>query len=238
MPLPSPTVAPAEAVRVDHLRVVRGGHDALGDVDLRLRPAELAVLVGPNGAGKSTLLEVLAGVLPPTSGEVVRTTGSVAFVPQRTAVPDRLPLTVRDVVTMGAWGEAGPWRRVRADGRRRVAQAISVLGLETLVRRPFATLSGGERQRALLAQGLARGADLLLLDEPTTGLDRESTAHICDAIRHEVTRGTAVVCVSHDQVVVDLADRVVRLERGRLVGDEPRPTPASAPRGATAVRSG
>ncbi len=197
--------------------VVRGTTVALADVDLSVPRGRLTVLVGPNGAGKSTLVEVLAGILAPTSGSVTRDATATAYVPQRADVPDRLPVTVREVVTMGLWGELGVWRRVGPDGRRRVADAIDVLGLAPLARRPFATLSGGERQRALLAQGLARRADLLLLDEPTTGLDTESSAHICAAVRAEVRRGAAVVAVSHDPVVIDLADELVRLEAGRIV---------------------
>lgn len=206
------------AALLRRVRVTRGGHDALHDVDLELATGRLTVLAGPNGAGKSTLVEVLADVLPVSSGTVEVRAGAVAFVPQRSAVPDRLPVTVREVVTMGAWGEAGLWRPVGRDARRRVEAAIEAVGMSALARRPFAALSGGERQRALLAQGLARGADLLLLDEPTTGLDATSATHICEAMVREVARGTTVVCVSHDPAVIDLADRVVRLEGGRVVG--------------------
>lgn len=209
-------LATPDAARLDDVRVVRGGQEALAGVDLVVARGRLTVLAGPNGAGKSTLVEVLAGVLSPTSGEVVRQVGSTAFVPQRAAVPDRLPVTVREVVTMGVWGETGAWRRVGRHGRRRVAEAVDLLGLTSLASRSFDTLSGGERQRAMLAQGLARRADLLLLDEPTTGLDAASVAHVCAAVRHEVARGVAVVCVSHDPVVIELADVVVRLDGGRV----------------------
>ncbi|MEO9323360.1 zinc ABC transporter ATP-binding protein AztA [Nocardioides sp. C4-1] len=212
-------VLPTDVARLAGVRVVRGGQEALAGVDLTIGRGRLTVLAGPNGAGKSTLVEVLAGVLPVTEGEVARRPGSTAFVPQRAAVPARLPVTVREVVTMGLWGEVGAWRRVGRGGRRRVEEAMDLLGLSALAPRSFDTLSGGERQRALLAQGLARRADLLLLDEPTTGLDAASVAHVCSAMRHEVARGVAVVCVSHDAVVVDLADVVVRLDGGQVVAD-------------------
>ncbi|WP_193612734.1 zinc ABC transporter ATP-binding protein AztA [Nocardioides lijunqiniae] len=196
-----------------------GEHQALRHVDLRISRGRLTALTGANGAGKSTLIEVLAGVRPVTTGQVTRATGALAFVPQRTAVPDRLPVTVREVVTIGAWGEAGLWRRVGSAGRVRVATAMEVLGLTGLAHRSFGTLSGGEQQRALLAQGLARGAELLLIDEPTTGLDGESAAHIGAAIEAEVARGVTVVCVSHDDDVIARAARVVRLQDGRIVDD-------------------
>ncbi|MCW2814236.1 MAG: transporter ATP-binding protein [Nocardioides sp.] len=222
---------PDTVVRLEAVHVTLGEHRALRGVDLEVDAGRLTVVTGPNGAGKSTLIEVLAAVRRPGAGRVLRPTGpgaSVAFVPQRSAVPDRLPVTVHEVVTMGAWGEAGPWRRVGATGRRRAQAALAGLGLTPLADRPFATLSGGERQRALLAQGLTRGADLLLLDEPTTGLDALSATYIGDAVLREVDRGVAVVCVSHDPQVIDLAQHVVRLEEGRVVLSEVCASPSYA----------
>jgi zinc/manganese transport system ATP-binding protein len=192
-----------------------GERTALDGVDLDVPAGTLTVVAGPNGAGKSTLLEVIAGTRQPSRG--VRTVSSaVAFVPQRTAVSDRLPVTVRDVVTVGVWGRTGRWRRVGADLRAVVAAAMERLEISALAADPFAVLSGGQRQRTLLAQGLARGADLLLLDEPTTGLDAASAERIREILRAEAERGVAVVCVSHDPAVIALADRVVSLADGRL----------------------
>lgn len=206
------TAASLDAVSVDF-----EGHTALHEVSLGIDAAALTVIAGPNGAGKSTLLEVLAGALAPSSGRVTVTARSRAFVPQRAAIPDRLPVTARDVVTTGAWGRVGPWRRLDAAARRAVDDAIARVGLDGLDRAPFHALSGGQRQRALLAHGLARSADLLLLDEPTTGLDAESRQRIREAIDGEVARGAAVVCVSHDDELITAGDRVVRLEAGRVI---------------------
>jgi zinc/manganese transport system ATP-binding protein len=211
----------ALAVPVVRLRAVRvdfGGRHAVRHVDLDVVPRDVAVLAGPNGAGKTTLLEVIAGTRPPSSGTRAAT-GAVAFVPQRTAVPDRLPVTVRDVVTVGAWGRSGPWRRLDADARAAVDEALERLGIAQLAKQPFATLSGGQRQRALLAQGLARRADLLLLDEPTTGLDGDSGDRIRAVLAAEAQRGAAVVCVSHDPAVIGAADRLITLAEGRVVAD-------------------
>ncbi|MDO4019394.1 zinc ABC transporter ATP-binding protein AztA [Clavibacter michiganensis] len=218
MPSSRPT-APAAVLR--GIRVELGTHPALAGVDLDFMPGALTVIAGPNGAGKSTLLEVVAGTRPPTSG--TRTAADpAAFVPQRTAVSDRLPVTVRDVVTVGAWGRVHRWRRLDPDARRAVDDALDRLGLMPLASQGFAALSGGQRQRALLAQGLARGAGLLLLDEPTTGLDTASAKRIRAIMRSEASRGVAVVCVSHDRAVIDDADRVVRLEDGLVVADAVR----------------
>ncbi|MFT7766927.1 zinc ABC transporter ATP-binding protein AztA [Clavibacter tessellarius] len=215
MPPPPPAVA-LRGIRVDF-----GDRRALDGVDLDLLPGTLTVIAGPNGAGKSTLLEVVAGTRAPAAG-TRSAADRAAFVPQRAAVSDRLPVTVRDVVTVGAWGRSGRWRRLDADARRAVDDALDRLSLIPLASQGFAALSGGQRQRALLAQGLARGADLLLLDEPTTGLDAASAARIRAIMRAEADRGIAVVAVSHDPAVLAEADRVVRLEDGRVVGDEAR----------------
>ncbi|WP_445337663.1 zinc ABC transporter ATP-binding protein AztA [Clavibacter sp. CFBP 8614] len=209
------------AVVLRGIRVDFGDRRALDDVDLDLPAGAVTVIAGPNGAGKSTLLEVVAGTRAPAAG-TRSAADRAAFVPQRAAVSDRLPVTVRDVVTVGAWGRSGRWRRLDADARRAVDDALDRLGLIPLASQGFAALSGGQRQRALLAQGLARGADLLLLDEPTTGLDAASAARIRAIMRAEADRGIAVVAVSHDPAVLAEADRVVRLEDGRVVGDEAR----------------
>jgi zinc/manganese transport system ATP-binding protein len=214
-----PPQPPHDGAAVLHsVHVVFGDRRALDGVDLRLDPGTLTVIAGPNGAGKSTLLEVVAGTRIPTSG--TRTAvADAAFVPQRAAVPDHLPVTVRDVVTVGAWGRAGRWRRLDADARAAVDDAMDRLGVASLAAQPLGALSGGQRQRTLLAQGLARGARLLLLDEPTTGLDAASGERIRAILRSEADRGVAVACVSHDPAVLADADRVVRLEDGRVVPD-------------------
>lgn len=204
------------AARLRGVRVEYSGRAAVCDVDLDVSPGAVTAIAGPNGAGKSTLLEVIAGTTAPTSG--TRTaTDRIAFVPQRAAISDRLPLTVRDVVTVGAWGRTGRWRRLDSESREAVNVALDRLGITDLAATPFATLSGGQRQRSLLAQGLARRAELLLLDEPTTGLDTASGERIREVMDAESRRGVAVVCVSHDPSVLEAADRVVRLDDGRIV---------------------
>jgi zinc/manganese transport system ATP-binding protein len=222
------TTAPLETTASPASLSLRGagvdfdGRPALDGVDLDLHRAALTVVAGPNGAGKSTLLEVIAGTRPLSRG--TRSGSPVtAFVPQRAAVSDRLPVTVRDVVTVGTWGRSasrGARRGIRA--RDDVAAALESLEITRLASQPFSSLSGGQRQRALLAQGLVRGAEMLLLDEPTTGLDSDSTGLIRDVMRSEARRGVAVVCVSHDAGVLGIADRVVLLDDGAVVPDATR----------------
>lgn len=182
----------------------------LHGVDLDLPWGRLTAVAGPNGAGKSTLVELLAGVRTPRSGTVERA-DRVALVVQRPTAPDALPLTVRDVVTMGTWGA----RRSRAQRRSDIEEALARVQLSDLAGRPFSALSGGQRQRALLAQGIARQARIFLLDEPAAGLDAESRERTRSMLAAEAARGAAVACVTHDEDAIATADLVVRLEGGR-----------------------
>jgi len=212
---PPPTASAALAA-VHDIHVRHGEVHALRGVSIELRGGEVLALAGHNGSGKSTLLSVLAGTLAPDSGRVRR--GSrTAFVVQRSEVPDALPLTVRDVVQMGRWAQRGAWRRLSRDDHAIVAESIGALGLGGLERRPLASLSGGQRQRALVAQGLAQRAGILLLDEPTVGLDDEAHDLISAAIAREAARGVAVVHATHDAGAIRLADRVIRLQAGVVV---------------------
>nr|WP_236571171.1 zinc ABC transporter ATP-binding protein AztA [Microbacterium hydrocarbonoxydans] len=213
-----PTAELAPLATLTNIHVDYDGRDVLCGVDITLRRGELLAIAGPNGAGKSTLLEVLAGVHESRVGER-SVNGSLAFVPQRAGISERLPVTVRDVVSVGLWGRLGWWRRPDAAARDVIDRSMARLDIGTLASASFSALSGGQQQRALLAQGLARSADLLLLDEPTTGLDVESALLIRAALRDEVRRGVAVVCVSHDTALLTDADRVIRLREGVVVTD-------------------
>ena len=210
-----------DAIEIRHIRVDHHGNPALDDVSATIPPASVTAIHGSNGSGKSTLLAVIAGVHRPSHGTVTvggtPLTTRVAFVAQRSQVPDGLPLTVRDVVTMGRWAVRGAWRPLRRDDRDIIAESITALGLDALVSRPLHTLSGGQRQRALVAQGLAQRAGILLLDEPTVGLDDEARDLIDAAISRERQRGVAVVHATHDADVIASADHRIHLSAGRVL---------------------
>ncbi|MFZ6004539.1 MAG: metal ABC transporter ATP-binding protein [Actinomycetota bacterium] len=180
----------------------------------------VTALIGPNGAGKSTLLHALAGLLEPRSGHLevpaAGRRGGVAYVLQATEVNKHLPLTVREAVTMGRYSITGPLRRMRLDDRAAVDAALDALALGDLANRPLHELSGGQRQRTFVAQGLAQGADLLLLDEPITGLDLVSREHILEAIEAERCAGRAVVVSTHDLGDAAATDHLLLLA-GRVV---------------------
>jgi zinc/manganese transport system ATP-binding protein len=141
-------------------------------------------------------------------------TGPIAFVPQRAAVPPGLPLTARDVVTVGTWRRLGAFRRRDRRARAAVAAAMERTAVSALQRLPFATLSGGQQQRVLLAQGVAGEAGVLLVDEPTTALDAASVRRIRAVLREEADRGAVVLCVTHDSTLIADADREVALRNG------------------------
>ncbi|MEV7610853.1 zinc ABC transporter ATP-binding protein AztA [Microbacterium sp. NPDC089320] len=209
-----PRATHVTTARLSGITVAFDGRAALSDVGVEFSSGAMTVITGPNGAGKSTLLEVLAGTR--AHGGERSVTGTIAFVPQRAAIPPGLPVSVRDVVSVGAWGRLGPWRRMDAAARVLVERSMDRLDIRELAKHPFASLSGGQQQRALLAQGLSRDADLLLLDEPTTGLDSVSSRRIRTTLREEAARGVAVVCVSHDPAVIGDAEHSVTLVDGRI----------------------
>ncbi|MGW5636492.1 zinc ABC transporter ATP-binding protein AztA [Streptomyces sp. NPDC003832] len=195
------------------------GRPVLRQLSVDIPALAMTALVGPNGSGKSTLLAVLAGVIDATSGHVeYADPRPPAFVPQRGPVGDALPLTARQTVEMGRWGERGPWRRLTRQDRTVVDSALERLGVADLATRQLGELSGGQRQRVLIAQGLAQRSDLLLLDEPTTGLDPEARDRITELLRELVADGTTVVQATHDLPAARSADACLLLSEGRLVG--------------------
>ena len=213
----------------DHAPVVaaRGlvlAHDgvvAVDRADLDLPAGGLTAVIGPNGSGKSTLLRALSGLHEPSSGRLLVCGAppgqhEVAHVLQTQHVNHALPVTVAEVVRMGRYRRRGPFRRLTDDDRRAVTAAMERMDIADLAERHLDELSGGQRQRVYLAQGLAQEADLLLLDEPATGLDLTSLDRIADVLREETEAGRTVVITTHELHTAQAADHVVLLA-GRVV---------------------
>ncbi|MFC8853303.1 zinc ABC transporter ATP-binding protein AztA [Streptomyces sp. NPDC057144] len=221
-PGPPAAETPHRHIRITDLDAGYPGRPVIRQLTVDITALAMTTLVGPNGSGKSTLLGVLAGVITPTSGRLRYAQGRPpAFVPQRGAVGDALPLTARQTVEMGRWGERGLWRRPSRHDREVVDSAMARLGVAHLAARQLGELSGGQRQRVLIAQGLAQQSDLLLLDEPTTGLDPESRERITVLLTDLVAGGTTVVQATHDLEAARAADACLLLGDGRLVGQGP-----------------
>jgi manganese transport system ATP-binding protein len=181
----------------------------------------VTALIGPNGSGKSTLLSAIAGLLQPSSGSIERPAGNseplrVAYVLQMTKVNEGLPISVREVVTMGRYASTGMYGRMRRPDRDAVAAAMERTGISDLGSRPLNELSGGQRQRVFVAQGLAQDHDLLLLDEPLTGLDLPSARAIDHVVHGERSHRSTVVMSTHDLSEAMVADHVLLLA-GRVV---------------------
>lgn len=210
--------SPAE-VRVEAMSVAYRDVLALRDVSLTLPPGRLTTLIGPNGSGKSTLLHAIAGLVEPTRGHL-DVQGDVAYVLQSIHVNEGLPVTVREVVTMGRYGARGLLGRVTPDDRRLVDRTLERLDLEDLTRRHLGELSGGQRQRVFVAQALVQQAPILLLDEPVTGLDLASRQVILDVVVSEAAEGKVVVMSTHDLGEAAHGDDVVLLAN-RLVAHGP-----------------
>lgn len=178
---------------------------------LSIAPGAVTAVTGPNGCRKSTLLELLAGVHPVAAGTIARGTRNVALAVQRSAVTDSFPVTVTEAVMMGRWRHLGLLRRPGTKDRATVEYWLTELGLTDLRHRTMGELSGGQRQRVLLAQAFAQDAPLLLLDEPTTGLDADSARLVLAHLRRFADAGTTVVAATHDCALIAAAEHRVEL---------------------------
>jgi manganese/iron transport system ATP-binding protein len=197
---------------------------ALEGISFRLNKGERVAVVGPNGAGKSTLFKVIAGVLSPSQGKVnIYGHGPdghicIAYVPQRSQVDWQFPVNVADVVMMGRIGKLGLLRWPKPKDWSIVEQSLKVVGLDQLSQRQISELSGGQQQRMFIARALAQEAELMLMDEPFTGLDIKSQQDILGILDELQKRGVTVLASTHDlNLAADSFDQVMLLNR-RLVG--------------------
>ncbi len=185
---------------------------ALCDVTMELPAASSLAVIGPNGSGKSTLLGVLAGTIEVATGTATVSGRGPALVLQSTDVDRSLPITVRDTVSLARYPSLGLFGRFRAQDHSAVHHAMERLEIGRLERRQLHELSGGQRQRVLVAQGLAQESDVLLLDEPVTGLDITSREIILNLIDDEVDDGRTVVVTTHSLEEARRCDYVLLLD--------------------------
>ena len=224
---PAPCASPTPVLELEALTFGYGNATVLREVSLSVHKAEFVALVGPNGSGKTTLLRLSLGLLRPERGSVrlfgvpipaLREWWRLGYVPQRAVASSVLPLSIEEVVRTGLAGRERTARRGKATAER-LEHVMDLMGLTAVRRRRISEVSGGQQQRALIARALVTAPQLLVLDEPTTGVDAAAREVLRESLEHLVrVEGVAVVYVSHDPAAfAGLADRVLEVENGALV---------------------
>jgi zinc transport system ATP-binding protein len=196
----------SEIVSIENLWLFRGEHAILEDINLKLERADFLGLIGPNGGGKSTLLKVMLGLIKPDRGRIeifglspVAARGLVGYLPQKTIFDQNFPVKVLEVVQMGRFSRTGLFHRYGPDDRKAAIRALEAVGMEDRSEREIGALSGGEQQRVFVARSLVSDPELLLLDEPTAGVDSAQQTEFYDLLCHlNRDLGIAIVLVSHD----------------------------------------
>jgi ABC-type Mn2+/Zn2+ transport system ATPase subunit len=209
---------------MERLAVGYGRQIVLSDLDLTLDRGAFTGLAGANGSGKSTLLRTVLGILPPLAGrlEFVPRNGRapvLGYVPQREALDDAFLVSCEEVVLMGACGRVGPGRFFPAAEKDWARQCLKQVEAADLSRRRFSELSGGQKQRVLIARALAARPDLLVLDEPTTGIDTVTTRAILELLRRlNAEHGLTILMVNHDLPAMRrYVSDVIWIYQGRLL---------------------
>jgi ABC-type Mn2+/Zn2+ transport system ATPase subunit len=223
IPNPSTTTTTGDAILTGRdLAVGYGGRALFRDLSFDVRRGDILGIVGPNGSGKTTLLRTMLGLLKPVAGQVICRPGlNISYVPQRERIDTIIPVTVLEVVLMGRTARAGAFDRVRTADRDAARRALGWLGIDALEGKLFRNLSAGQKQRVLLAKALATAPDVIVLDEPTSGMDVASEAAMLDFLRDlNRRRHVTIVLVTHMlPIVLNLATAIMLVgQNGVLQG--------------------
>ena len=224
----TPSSGPS-VVQVSDGCVELGARPILRGVDLRVDAGEVVAVLGANGSGKSTLVRALLGLVPLSRGEV-HLFGSplgrfsqwrrIGYVPQRATAAAGVPASVGEVVAAGRLAHRKPFRPSSRDDRRAVRGAVQAVGLADRIRDGVGTLSGGQQQRVLIARALAGQPDLLVMDEPTAGIDLESQQKLAEVMTRLVEDGRTILLVAHEMGPLEpLIGRTVVMRDGRVAYD-------------------
>lgn len=221
-------------VMVEHLSVDLGTGPILDGIDLRVSKGETLALLGANGSGKTTLVKALVGLVPLTSGRVVlygadvrarRTVpwARIGYVPQRVNMGPSMSATAEEVVTSGLLSRLR--LRPGPGSQGRVREALAEVGLAERAGESVHLFSGGQQQRVLIARALVRKPDLLIIDEPLSGIDRASSLALASSLQRLHNTGTTIVVVLHELGELgSMIQRAVVLDQGRIVQDGPPST--------------
>ncbi|MFC7545355.1 metal ABC transporter ATP-binding protein [Plantactinospora sp. GCM10030261] len=222
-------------IAVEHGTIGYPDRAVLRDVSVAVAPGEVVALLGANGTGKSTLIRAVLGLVPLLGGSIelfgvplrrFRQWARIGYVPQRLGAGSGVPATVAEVVAAGRLARRGVLRPPGAADRSAVTDALRAVGLADRAGDPVGTLSGGQQQRVLIARALAGRPELLVLDEPTAGVDAASQEAFAVALREFVGGGGTVLLVAHELGPLrPLIDRAVVLHNGGIAHDGPVPEP-------------
>ena len=193
----------SQLVKLENLTVQFGHRIALHDVSGSFQTGSLTAIAGPNGAGKSTLLKAIVGIVKPRSGCISLTQPTtIAYLPQAATLQRDFPLSVLQAACTGFWGNVGNMGSITAPMRDRAKQALGEVGLQGLEDRQISSLSGGQFQRLLFARLILQDAPLILLDEPFTAIDAETTSRLIQIVLNWHRQGRTIICVLHDLLLI------------------------------------
>jgi ABC-type Mn2+/Zn2+ transport system ATPase subunit len=217
----------SKALPLVSLRGATLGYDGvpvLRSVDLEIVAGDLIAMAGPNGAGKTTIFRTILGFIPAIDGALVRNCAlnQFGYVPQSSALDATFPITAREVVAMGGFGRLKPYQGLPGREKRHLQDVLEQVGLAHLAGRSFFSLSGGQRQRMLIARALMVGPQILILDEPLSGVDPESQKAISDLLlKLNRDEGQAIFFSSHDlRMVRSVTDKILRVDGGKVAWEE------------------
>jgi len=194
-------------------------HYVLKDINFNLNKGVFFGIVGPNGAGKTTLLKLIAGLLEPDEGEIIKNTNNIGYVPQIKNVNWKTPISVLDAVEMGRY----KWKKkLKKEDKEKSLKYLDIVGLLDLKNRQISELSGGQKQKVFLARAMVNEPEILILDEPNTGIDVSSTDKFYELLMNIKNKNTAIVLVTHQvEVVPKISDMIGCLNVKLYLHDKP-----------------
>lgn len=228
----------APLVSMDGVEFRYGSQPILRDISLSVQPGTMLGLIGPNGGGKTTLIRLLLGLLAPSAGSIeiaglaprraIARGDLVGYLPQNPDIPARAPINVRQTIELGLVGKTGLFKAIHRDDLAFVQSLIDRVGVRSVCEKPIGSLSGGQLQRVFIARALAPRPKLLLLDEPTTGIDRAGQQQFIEFILSlKKEFGLTVIVVSHDlRAISATCDRIACLNQTLHYHDVPDHLPA------------
>lgn len=218
---------------VSNLSLIKNDNVILKSISCTILPGEYCAIIGPNGGGKTTFVRVLLGLETPTSGTITlfgteqkkfKAWERIGYVPQRSALIDSsFPATVREVVAMGRYALRGLFSFESPEDKRLIDESMELMGITELRDRLIGNLSGGQRQRVMIARALASNPDVLIVDEPNTGVDVESQHRFYELLRHlNRVRKVSILFITHDiGVIAEDITRVLFINQTMLVSQNP-----------------